>query len=269
MATLPSPPEDLTPEQLYLGHLKLIDRIAEYYARKHRFSREETEDFVSTVRLKLFEKEYEKIRQFKGNSTFQTYLSIVIKRLMLDYKDHVWGKWRVSAEAKRLGPVAERLEVLTKREKLTLHEACEFLRMNEQVELSREELEALADRLPHRTPPRRSEGEEALGDLPANVESPDERVLTQEKLKRKQKIWEILHSALASLPAEDRLIATMRTEFQVAQIAKALDLEQKPLYRRIEKIWKTLRAELEKKGVRPEEVAEILSTPEREFDVWR
>jgi RNA polymerase sigma factor (sigma-70 family) len=269
MATLPSPPEDLTPEQLYLGHLKLIDEVAEHAARRRHFSREETEDFVSTVRLRLFEKDYEIIRKFEGKCNFRTYLTVVINRQMLDYQNHVWGKWRPSAEAKRLGPAAVRLEVLTKREGLSLGEAFEILRMNEHVEISREEVEALAARLPNRNPSRRMQGEEELVDHPAEVEAPDERTLALEKLKRKQEIWEILHTALASLPAEDRLIATMRTEFQVAQIAKTLDLEQKPLYRRIEKIWKTLRAELEKKGVRPEDVAEILATPEREFDVWR
>jgi RNA polymerase sigma factor for flagellar operon FliA len=269
MATLPSPPEDLTPEQLYLGHLKLIDEIAEHAARRRHFSREETEDFVSTIRLRLFENDYAIIRKFEGRCTFRTFLTVVINRQMLDYQNHVWGKWRPSAEAKRLGPAAVRLEVLTKREGLSLDEAFKVLQMNEHVEISREELEALAARLPDRNPSRRQEDEEELVNRPADVEPPDERVLTLEKLKRKQEVWEILHSALASLSEEDRLIATMRTEFQVAQIAKRLGLDQKPLYRRIEKIHKTLRAELEKRGIRSEDVAEILSIPERDFDVWR
>jgi RNA polymerase sigma factor for flagellar operon FliA len=269
MATLPSPPEALTPEQLYLGHLKLIDEVAEHAARRRHLSPEETEDFVATVRLRLFERDYEVIRKFEGKSTFRTYLTVVINRQLLDYLDHVRGKWRPSAAAKRLGPAAVRLDVLLHREKLSFHEACEILRMNEGVEFSREELEALAAQLPNHNPSRRMQGEEELVDRPADVAAPDEQILSLEKLKRKQEIWEILHSALASLPEEDRVIATMRTEFQVVQIARALHLEQKPLYRRIEKIWKTLRAELEKKGVRPEDVAEILSIPERDFDVWR
>jgi hypothetical protein len=37
----------------------------------------------------------------------------------------------------------------------------------------------------------------------------------------------------------------------------------------VEKILKGLRGELEKHGINAEEVAAILSLPERDFDVWR
>jgi len=265
MATLPSPPAALTPEQLYLGHLKLIDRISEHAARRRHFSREETEDFVSTVRFKLFEGNYERIRKYQGISTFATYITLVIERLFKDHCNHVWGKWRASAEAKRLGDVALRLEVLLVREKLTFDQACEYLRTNEHVEMSREQLDDLAGRLPSRTPPRQMQGEEELADRPAEGESPDQRVIAQEVEKRRKEIRGLLRKALASLPAEDRLIAQMRCELQVSQIAKSLHLEQKPLYRRIEKILLTLRSQLEKDGVRREDIAEILSAPERDF----
>jgi len=266
MATLPSPPADLTPEQLYLGHLKLIDQIAAHAARRHHFSREETEDFVSTVRFKLFEGDYRIIRKFEGKSTFRTYLTMVIQRQMLDYQNHVWGKWRASAEAERLGAAAVRLEMLLVREGLTFDEACEYLRTNEHVELSREQLDELAGRLPHRNPPRRMQGEEELAERAADGESPDERVLAQETLQRRRKILALMRKALATLPPEDRLIAQMRCEHQVAQIAKSLHLEQKPLYRRIEKILLTLRSQLEKEGVRREDILEILSAPERDVE---
>jgi hypothetical protein len=49
MATLPSPPPELTPEQLYLGHLKLIDEIAKHAAQRRHFSREEGEDFADSA----------------------------------------------------------------------------------------------------------------------------------------------------------------------------------------------------------------------------
>lgn len=269
MATLPSPPPELTPEQLYLGHLKLIDEIAKHAAHRRHFSREETEDFVSTVRFKLLEDEYKIVRQFRGTSTFKTYLTIVINRQMLDYQNHHWGKWRPSAEAKRLGFAAVRLDVLLHREGLTLDEACQILRTNEGIELSDKELAELAARLPPHNPPRRMQGEEDLEDRPTDGESPDERVLCLETAKRKRWILEILRQVLALLSAEDRLIVRMSSELPVVQIAKALNLEQKPLYRRIEKIRRILRNELEKHGISAKEVAEILSLPERAFDVWR
>jgi RNA polymerase sigma factor for flagellar operon FliA len=269
MATLPSPPSELTPEQLYLGHLKLIDEIAKHAAQRRHFSREECEDFVSTVRFKLLEDEYRIIRQFQGKCTFRTYLTTVISRQMLDYQNHHWGKWRPTAEAERLGHAAVRLDVLLNREGMTLDAACQILRTNEGIELSQKELVELAARLPPHNPPRRMQGEEELADRAAEGEAPDERVLGLEVAKRKQWILEILRQVLALLSDEDRLIVQMRSEFPVVQIAKILKLEQKPLYRRIDKILKMLRSELEKQGISAEEVAKILSLPERDFDVWR
>jgi len=269
MATLPSPPPELTPEQLYLGHLKLIDEIAKHAAQRRHFSREEGEDFVSTVRLKLLDDDYKIVRQFQGKCTFRTYLTTVIQHLMLDYQNHHWGKWRPSAEALRLGHAAVRLDVLLHREGLTLDEACQILRTNEGVELSSQELVELAARLPTHNPPRRMQGEEELADRAAEGEAPDERALGLEVVKRKQSILEILRQVLALLPDEDRLIVKMRSELPVVQIARTLKLDQKPLYRRIEKIFKTLRNELEKHGISAAEIAGILSVPERDFDIWR
>ncbi len=258
MATLPSPPADLTPEQLFLGHLKLIDKVAAHAARRHHFSREETEDFVSIVRLKLLEEDYRVIRKFEGKSTFRTYLTMVIQRLMLDHQNHLWGKWRPSAEAERLGPAAVRLEMLMVREGLTFDEACECLLTNEHVELSREQLHDIASRLPHRNPPRRMQDDVELVEWPAEGESPYERMLGRERLERLATIQKLVRKALSSLAPEDRLIATMRCELQISQIAKSLHLEQKPLYRRIEKILLTLRKKLEDEGFGKDEIGPLL-----------
>ena len=266
MATLPSPPTELSPEQLYLGHLKHIDDVARHAARRRHFSRQETEDFASTVRLKLLENDYETIRKFQGKSSFRTFVTTVVERLMLDYQNHLWGKWRPSAEAERLGRAAVRLEMHLSRDGLTFDEACEVLRMNEGVELSRQELEQIALRLPAHNPPRRMLGEEELAGRPAGGETPVECALGRETAQRKRKILELLSEAIATLPCEDRLIARMRSDFQVARIAKVLELEQKPLYRRVERLLKALRTQLVERGVTAEEITEILVCPERDFD---
>lgn len=264
MATLQTPPAELSPEQLYLGYLKHIDEVAQHAARRRHFHGEETEDFVSTVRLKLLEDDYEIIRKFQGKSSFRTFLTTVVERQMLDYQNHLWGKYRPSAEAERLGRAAVRLEMHMVRDGLTFDEACEILRTNEGVELSRQELEEIAVRLPARTPPRRMLSEDELAERPADGETPVESLLGRESSQRKREILELLGAALAKLPSEDHLIAKMRGEFQVVRIAKALGLEQKPLYRRIEKLLSGLRADLVARGVTAEEIAEVLAFPERE-----
>ena len=76
MATLPTPPgDDLTPEQLFLGHLDLIEAIVGHCYRGSRFKPQEAEDFRGTVMVKLIEDDYAVFRKFQGRSTMKTYLT--------------------------------------------------------------------------------------------------------------------------------------------------------------------------------------------------
>ena len=258
---MPSPPE-----QLFLAHLSHIERVAAHACRKHGFSREDTEDFVSTVKCKIIEDDYATIRKFQGKSSMPTYLTVVVQHLFQDHLNHLWGKWRPCEEAKRLGPVAIQLDRMLHRDGLTLAEACETLVTNHHVEASRQELEDLAARLPHRNPPRRMESEEALENRPAETSPPDQEALDREAGARHHQVLEILKEELALLPSEDALIVKMSCELKISEIARRLGLEQKPLYRRLERILKTLREALEKRGVRPDEISGLLSIPEDDHE---
>jgi RNA polymerase sigma factor for flagellar operon FliA len=256
----------MTPEQLFLDHLPLIESLATHGARRCGFTKEETEDFVSTVKLRLLEDDYAVIRKFQERSKFSTYLNITVNRLVLDYRNHVWGKWRNSAEAKRLGAVACRLEVLVARERLPFDVACEILRTNERVTLSLQELADLAGRLPQRDPQRRMHGEDELESRPADTETPEERLLAQEAARRKKEMLALLQRALQDLPDEDRLIALLRVRFPIVDVAKALHLEQKALYGRIQKIFNEVRGKLKGMGISAEEIRKILAFPEHDLD---
>lgn len=251
----------LPPDQIFLAHLAHIERAAEHFARKAGFSREEIEDFVSHVKCKLIEDDYSILRKFQGKSSVKTYLTVVIQRMFQDHLNHIWGKWRPSAEAERLGPLAVLLDRLLHRDGYSLDEAYEILRTNHHIEISLHELAALASKLPRRNPPRRMEGEETLEDRPDEGLDPAEQAIAKEKRARRQEILGFLKEAVARLSAEDALLVRMSTRFKVSEIARNLHLEQKPLYRRLDKILKALREDLERRGVRPEEIEEILGTP--------
>jgi RNA polymerase sigma factor for flagellar operon FliA len=193
----------------------------------------------------------------------------VVQHLFLDYQDHRWGKWRPSEEAKRLGPVAVQLDRLLSRDGYSLREASEILRTNHHVGMSPQELTDLAAKLPPRNPQRRIEGEEGLQSQPSLEKTPVEVVLAREAAEKRRWVRGLLLEALAALPSEDRLIVKMLERFSVAEIARTLNLEQKPLYRRLKGIYATLRSTLESKGVRAQDITEILATPEHEIDARR
>lgn len=253
-------------ERLLLANLSLVDRVVAFIARRHGLEAAECDELGSLVRLKLVEKDYAILRKFEGRSRFETFLTTVVQRIFLDERIRRWGKWRPSAEAKRLGVLAVRLESLLSRDGFGREEA--FRSLETAGVAPREELEALFAKLPPRTR-RREVGESALAGL-ADADADAERdVRGRETRDAAGKAQAALSKAFQELPGEDRLIMKMRFEdsFAIAGIAAALHLEARPLYRRIESILFTLRRRLESAGLSAETVESLVGAPDAEIRV--
>ena len=70
-----------------------------FLSRRNRLGTDEREDFTSYAMLKLVENDYARLRKYRGDSSFRTYLTVVMQRLFLDYRTQKWGKWRPSTTA--------------------------------------------------------------------------------------------------------------------------------------------------------------------------
>jgi RNA polymerase sigma factor (sigma-70 family) len=174
---------------------------------------------------------------------------VVITRLYLDFRNAQFGRWRPSAAARRMGSWAVRLEWLAAREGRSIREAVETLRTSFADAPAEAQLRAMAARLPE----RRASGPSLPlhdGTLVA-ADSADDAVGANERARAREEITEALHDCLETLPAEDRLILQLRfwENLSVAEIARLLHLEQKPLYRRIAAGLAQLRSRLEAAGV--------------------
>jgi hypothetical protein len=77
-----------------------------------------------------------------------------------------------------------------------------------------------------------------------------------------RRLEEALDAALAGLAHEDRLILKLHLndDFSLADVARTLHLEQKPLYRRVERLLAGLRSDLEARGVTDGEVRDLIGT---------
>ena len=247
-------------EAAFLSNLALIDGVIRFICQRHKLSGPEAEDFNSEVKLRIVDNDYEVFRRFQQRSSLRTYLTVVIQRIYLDYRNHLWGKWRPSAEAQRLGPLAIRLERLLARDGLRFEEACEVLRTNEGVTATEADLAEIAARLPQRTR-RAMVGEEALDSMPATHGAFDDPILSEERHKTTRRVLDALDGAMQTLPDQDRLI--LRLKFQeglgIADIARALHLEQKPLYRRLDGLLDRLRTALEEAGIDRLHAAEMVN----------
>ncbi|HTG33181.1 MAG TPA: sigma-70 family RNA polymerase sigma factor [Thermoanaerobaculia bacterium] len=241
---------------MFQENLRLIEQIIGYCCRRAHFSPQEAKDFWGDVMLKLVDDDYRVFREFRGRSSIKTYLTVTINRLLLDYQNHIWGKWRSSAEAERLGRVAMRMERLLVRDGLSFDEVCKILR-GEGVEMTVLELADLRAKLPVRSL-RRFVSEERLQDEITREPRPDERLEGKERAGFRRRVFALLLQALKILTSEEQVLVRMRTEFKVSEIARLRGMEQKPLYKRLEKIYEKLRKELERHGIRRSDIQDLL-----------
>lgn len=252
----------LHPYELLTANLPVIQRAVAFACRRNRLDPNDAEEFAAIVNLKLVENDCAILRAYEGRSGFATFISVVVQRMALDYRIHLWGKWHTSAEAKRLGRLAVDLERLLHRDGRTLDDALLILGKTHEG-ITRQSLAGLAERLPARAPRLR---EVAVDDLAVRAETApaDERLKDDERRRTSERVSAIMSSIIERLPEEDRLILQLRFEggMAVATIARALQIDQKLLYRRLDKRMHDIREELERSGVDAEEALDLVGHDE-------
>ena len=233
-------------EELFLSSLGLIDRIASFICRRNHLSPADAEDFVAHVRLKIIEDEYAVLRKFEQRSSLQTYLTVVIQRLFLEQRVQMWGKWRPSAEAQRLGDKAVTLERLITRDGYSFREAVQLLTTGERPEYRVGELEEIYARLPVRAARPVLVSDAASAEAVPDGRTPDDRVVLEEEERAKHAAAKALDEAISRMEPEDQLILRMRfwSEKRVGEIASILMLDPKKTYRRLDRMLAELRREL-------------------------
>jgi len=254
-------------EKLFLDNLKLVERVVAWACRTHYCRGEEAEEFAAQVKVKLVDDDYAVLRKYSGKSTLKTYLSAVVLNYFHDHRNHLWGKWRPSAEAVRLGEVAIKLEELVWRDGRSFDEACETLRTNFKVDIPQAELERIFARLPQK-PQRRLVSEDELSERQALEARPEARILEQQQRANRRRVATALEEALASLPDDDLLVIRLciLKGMKIADVARSLGLDEKALYRRKDRILARLRQALEERGVTWPEVADLLNREEIRWD---
>ena len=240
----------MSAKETYLRHLRTIERIAACVARRHYLQASEAEEFVQEVCARLLYDDYGIIRKFEGRAAFSTYLTTVIGRLFAQWRVEQWGKWRPSAEAKRLGEKAITLERLLSRDGFTLSEAIRVLTTPKNSPYTVAELEAIYLRLPPRNPRPVVVSEEMVPDIVTVEADAHERMEAADRECVQRKALQTVDDAMKKMESEDQLILQMRFWHgqRVPDIARTLHLDQKKLYKRLDKLFQVLRRELEKAG---------------------
>jgi RNA polymerase sigma factor (sigma-70 family) len=246
------------PEDRFVEHLPDIDRVLGALARRHALEPADADEFGSWAKARLMDADYAIIRKFQGRSSFKTYLTVVLANLFRDFRNQAWGRWRPSAAALRLGPLAIRLEELLYRDGASLREATEILHAAGCTLADRE-----IARLAARVPSRAVEGDVSLDEQDMPDESADADLVARGE---REALAGAIRDAVSGLPDEDRIILRMRywDDVSVADIARALRIEQKPLYRRLEYMMARLRDALAHRGITRELALEVIT----EVPLW-
>ena len=255
-----------TPEQRLIEALPVVDRVVRALGRRYRLTRDECDEFLGLVRLRLIENDYDVLRRFEGRSQMSTYLRTVIRRMFLDERVRAWGRWRPSAQAVRLGPTAIALERLLERQRLPLEQAIETMRASD-PHATDGQLHAIAEQLPRR-PGRHFVDDDLLVHLPSPGPGPDSRVEQVATGKLRGRVSDALRGVAAGLSPRTRLLLRLRfvQGTSVADASRTLGCEQKPLYRELERALVQLRRGLEARGISSAHVRALMAADWQEMD---
>ena len=240
-------PIPVVPPDLFTTHAATIDSALAHACRAHRLAPDAADEFRSWATVRLLENDQAILRKFQERSKLRTFLVTVVQRLYLDWRNAEWGKWRPTADARRLGLVAIELERLVLRDQLAYSEAVHTL--GSRGVATPDECEAAWVQLPRR-PRRKRVDEEDMASLPSNS-SASELVDSEEARAEVTALCDALARALAALPDADRTILQLRywSGQTVARIAALTGEDQKALYRRFDRLCADLRRRLEGEGL--------------------
>lgn len=254
---------------LFEANLALIDRVIAAVCRRTNVFGADAEDFASNVRIALMEDDYAILRKYEGRASLAAYLSVVVRRLLADERMHRLGRWRPSRESERLGEAAVMLETLLVRDGRSVEDALPLVRRVD-PSITRSGARRIAERFPERSHlrPRLIDIESTDLDAVATSDRADAEADARELRDVSQRTAQIVREALRVMPLEDRMLVRFRYArgLSIADIARLMQLPQRPLYRRLEQLLSQLRDALGRAGIAANDIAELIGGPEGELD---
>jgi RNA polymerase sigma factor (sigma-70 family) len=253
-----------TPKDFLLANLPLIKGLVVSIGRQARMSTDDIEDLSAQVQFKLIENDYAIIRAFRNRSSFKTFIGVVIGRILLDERIHQRGKWHPSAAAEGLGELAVTVERLLYRDERSRDEAFAALGA-EHPHVTRAEFDELVARVPARTRRRNVPIDNELTCLAAPSDA-----MPPERAEMAAKISGIVRKAIAGMANDDQTLLWLRFEsaMNVAEIARALHLNQQALYLRFRELLAALRGELQSAGITASDVTDLIGEDTELLEFW-
>ncbi len=223
----------------------------------------------------LRQNNYRVLREFKGNAQLTTYLTAIISRRAVDMIRRKLGRGREKERAKDLGNIGLLLYQRVIKDGHPLRDVYDELRTNGNFPNSLEELEAMLRKIKGKNSgchqPGAANGNNGTSVVKNGTSineeeyvipdtKSDPQTLLMEK-QRQQEIHQVIREIIAPLSGEERLLLRMRFPVHedekpgsVEQIANALGIAPKAVYKRITRLMKKCRQQLDRRGVKINEL---------------
>jgi DNA-directed RNA polymerase specialized sigma24 family protein len=236
----------MTFEELIHQHRGHIAQVVRDLARRHHLAAAERDEFEDAVFHALERNDFELLRAFDGRSSWDTYITLILTREFYAYQAALWGQWRPSAVARRLGPAGILLEELVVRDRLLVSEAIDVMRSSHRVDLPRYRLFHIAQML-------------GLSDAAPAAASPQ----ADEAEPPESHTHVALQDAIGQLSPDDRLLVALRFRDgqPMTRVASVMQRDVRPVQRRLEQVAWTLRLALRESGVSDAEIDRLLQPP--------
>ncbi len=235
----------MTFDQLILQQRPHIEQVTRDLCRRHYLAPAEIEDFRAAVYRSLERNDYEALKEFDGQTTWESFMTLVISREFFLFQQSLWGLWRPSLAATRLGAAAVLLEELVVRDGVLISDAVEIMRGMHRVDLPRHRLLEFATQLRLSDTPRRAEG---------GADRREEHEIPNGTLEA------ALRAAVLLLSPDDRLILELRFRDgqPLTRIARLMKIEARPLQRQIDQATEVIRQSLLAAGIAQNDVESLL-----------
>lgn len=243
----PSPPA-IEPRELLARHAGLVRTLVARLASVQEIRPEEMSALQARVEDRLAEADFALLRDYRGKSSFVSYLMVIIQRIIGDYGAEQWDLWRARAAAAGQAAAADELLRLVFNQALRAEDALDAAAGGDPVR--RAQLAALwAER-----PPSDRRWIADLKWLP---------LAEAVSIREPTPLERHLCSALAELAPEDRMALQMRFAEHASLEAIALLIRQpvEDVRRRLEGLVERVGRQLARSGVEVTDLEAVLADP--------
>lgn len=230
------------------SNLGITNDVVGEFCYRHGIKGDDAEECNSHVYEKLLEDDCRKIRQFKGDSSYKTYITVVAARILID-RLRSGRRWNPSQKALNMGNDAVILEELVYRKNYSFEQAYSTLTTNHGSSISRDKAYEMVTLLQKRhvrsKKPRVVELVDNVSD--ERDTAPDSTVVMKEISRKKGQLGNVIKDIRESLSDEERLLLKMRFEgnVKISEIARTLNRERNYVDKKLKRIFVVFREHIQ------------------------